>query len=93
MPEICRGADILVVSAGRAGVIDKNYLSPGQTILDVGINVGEDGSLRGDVNFADADGIVSAVTPTPGGIGAVTSSVLMEHVLTAAEGFLVISPA
>lgn len=85
MPATCREAKILIVSAGRAGIVDKSYLSPGQIVIDVGINVNEDGSLCGDVNFADAESIVEAVTPVPGGVGTVTTSVLVKHVVQAAK--------
>ncbi|MDR0654445.1 MAG: bifunctional 5,10-methylenetetrahydrofolate dehydrogenase/5,10-methenyltetrahydrofolate cyclohydrolase [Synergistaceae bacterium] len=85
MPSVCRNAEILVVSAGRPAIIDREYLSPGQTVIDVGINVLDDGSLRGDVNFADAAEIAAAVTPVPGGVGTVTTSVLVSHVVDAAD--------
>lgn len=85
MPAICREAEVLIVSAGRAGIIDKNYLAPGQIVIDVGIHVKEDGSLCGDVKFEDADAIVQAVTPVPGGVGTVTTSVLVKHVVEAAK--------
>jgi methylenetetrahydrofolate dehydrogenase (NADP+)/methenyltetrahydrofolate cyclohydrolase len=84
MPSACRNAEILVVSAGRPEIIGREYLSPGQTVIDVGINVSADGSLRGDVNFADAAEITAAVTPVPGGVGTVTTSVLLAHVMEAA---------
>ena len=84
MPAVCREGEILIVSAGRAGIVDKTYLSPGQVVIDVGINVSADGSLCGDVNFADAGTIVGAVTPVPGGVGTVTTSVLAKHVVEAA---------
>ena len=85
MPAVCREAEILIVSAGRAGIVDKGYLAPRQIVIDVGINVKEDGSLCGDVNYADAEGIVAAVTPVPGGVGTVTTSVLVKHVVQAAQ--------
>ncbi len=84
MPAVCREADVLIVAAGRAGVVDKSYLSSGQTVIDVGINVDKDGNLSGDVNMADADGLVAAITPVPGGVGTVTTSVLVKHVVQAA---------
>ena len=84
MPSACRNAEILVVSAGRPEIIGREYLSPGQTVIDVGINVSADGSLSGDVNFADAAEITAAVTPVPGGVGTVTTSVLLAHVVEAA---------
>ncbi len=85
MPAVCREGEILIVSAGRAGIVDKNYLSPGQVVIDVGINVNEDGSMCGDVKFEDAEAIVGAITPVPGGVGTVTSSVLVKHVVEAAK--------
>ncbi|MCE5236558.1 MAG: bifunctional 5,10-methylenetetrahydrofolate dehydrogenase/5,10-methenyltetrahydrofolate cyclohydrolase [Clostridiaceae bacterium] len=85
MPAICREAEVLIVSAGRAGILDKSYLAPGQIVIDVGIHVKEDGSLCGDVKFEDADAIAEAVTPVPGGVGTVTTSVLVKHVVEAAK--------
>ncbi|MDR1134017.1 MAG: bifunctional 5,10-methylenetetrahydrofolate dehydrogenase/5,10-methenyltetrahydrofolate cyclohydrolase [Synergistaceae bacterium] len=87
MPSACRNAEILVASAGRPEIIGGEYLSPGQTVIDVGINVLDDGSLRGDVNFAEAAEIAAAVTPVPGGVGAVTTSVLLAHVADAAAKY------
>ncbi len=84
MPAVCREADILIVAAGRPEIVDKNYFAPGQTVIDVGINVTPEGKLVGDANFADADAIVDAVTPVPGGVGTVTTSVLVGHVVEAA---------
>ena len=85
MPALCREADILIVAAGRAGIIGRDYLAPGQVVIDVGINVNEQGKLCGDVNFDEAKDIVSALTPVPGGVGAITTSVLACHVLAAAR--------
>jgi methylenetetrahydrofolate dehydrogenase (NADP+)/methenyltetrahydrofolate cyclohydrolase len=85
MPSACRNAEILVVSAGRPAMIGREYLSPGQTVIDVGINVLDDGNLCGDVNFSDAEKIAAAVTPVPGGVGTVTTSVLLAHVVEAAD--------
>ncbi len=76
MPSVVKEADIVIVAAGRAGVIDAKYLRAGQTVIDVGINVNEEGKLCGDVNFADAEPVVDAITPVPGGVGSVTTSVL-----------------
>lgn len=84
MPSVVKEADIVIVAAGRAGVIDAKYLRAGQTVIDVGINVNEEGKLCGDVNFADAEPVVDAITPVPGGVGSVTTSVLIEHVVDAA---------
>lgn len=84
MPAVCREADILIVAAGRAGVVDKLYFAPGQVVIDVGINVNAEGKLCGDVKFEDAEPIVGAITPVPGGVGSVTTSVLVGHVVEAA---------
>lgn len=85
MPSVCREAEILIVAAGRAGIVGSEYFSEGQTVIDVGINVDENGNLCGDVNFEQAEKIVSAITPVPGGVGTVTTSVLAKHVVEAAE--------
>ena len=85
MPAVCRDADILLVAAGRANVVDESYLTPGQIVLDVGINTDEQGNLCGDVNFAQAEAVVDSITPVPGGVGTVTTSVLVSHVVQAAK--------
>jgi len=85
MPAECRRGEILIVSAGRAKIVGKDYLSPGQVVIDVGINVTEDGKLCGDVDFEAAQSIVGAITPVPGGVGTVTTSVLVKHVVQAAK--------
>lgn len=84
MPSVTRGAEILIVAAGKAGAVDESYLSEGQIVVDVGIHVGEDGKLRGDVVFDKAEPIVGAISPVPGGVGTVTTSVLVSHVVQAA---------
>ena len=84
LPEICRQADILVSAAGRAGLVTGAFTKPGQVIVDVGINV-RAGKLCGDVDFAAAEPLVGAITPVPGGVGAVTTAVLAAHVVQAAE--------
>ena len=81
----CRRAEILVTTAGKAGLIGAGCVSPGQVVIDVGINVGPDGKLCGDVDFPQAEPIVSAITPVPGGVGAVTTAVLCKHLIQAAE--------
>lgn len=85
MPSVAREADILIVAAGRPEIADRSFFREGQTVIDVGINVKEDGKLCGDVKFADAEAVVGAVTPVPGGVGTVTTSVLVGHVVEAAE--------
>lgn len=85
LPAECRRADVLVAAAGKAGAVSAQCLAPGQVVLDVGINVDEDGNLVGDVDFSAAENTVEAITPVPGGVGAVTTSVLARHVIEAAE--------
>ncbi len=82
---VCKEADILIAAAGRAGVVTKEYLSPSQVVIDVGINVNEDGKLCGDVAFEEAEPVVGAITPVPGGVGTVTTAVLIGHVVEAAR--------
>ena len=85
MPSVVKEADIVVVAAGRAGVVDDTYLRVGQTVIDVGINVNAEGKLCGDVDYAKAEPVVEAITPVPGGVGSVTTSVLVGHVVEAAK--------
>lgn len=85
MASVAREAEVLIVAAGRAGIVDKDFFSPGQVVIDVGINVDADGKLCGDADFAAAEPIVGAITPVPGGVGTVTTSVLVDHVITAAQ--------
>ena len=84
MPSVTREADIVIVAAGRAGVVDESYVAPGQIVIDVGINVNEEGKLCGDVKHDTVEPVVDAITPVPGGVGAVTTSVLVGHVVEAA---------
>ena len=86
MPAVTRGADILVVAAGKQGAVDGSCLSPGQVVIDVGIHWDEAaGKLCGDVVFEEAEPIVAAITPVPGGVGTVTTGVLVSHVVEAAK--------
>jgi len=85
LAEICARSEILIAAAGKPGLLGRDCFAAGQTVLDVGVNVSEDGSVCGDVDFAAAEEIVSAVSPVPGGMGAVTSAVLIDHVAEAAE--------
>ena len=84
MPTITKNAEILIVAAGKAKTISAEYLSENQVVVDVGINFAE-GAMCGDVDFNDALPIVSAITPVPGGVGTVTTSVLVNHVVEAAK--------
>ena len=78
-------ADIVIAALGRAKMIDASKLGKDQVIIDVGINVDEDGSLCGDVNFEQAEPLAKAITPVPKGVGSVTTAVLMQHIVEAAE--------
>jgi methylenetetrahydrofolate dehydrogenase (NADP+)/methenyltetrahydrofolate cyclohydrolase len=82
---ICRQADILIAAAGRAKILGAEHVSENQVVLDVGIHASEDGALCGDVDFEAVEPIVGKITPVPGGVGTVTTSILMSHVVTAAE--------
>lgn len=82
---VCRGADIVVAAAGRAGVIGADCVTERSIVVDVGINMSGDGKLCGDVDFAAVEPIVSMITPVPGGVGAVTTSVLAKNLLKAAR--------
>lgn len=84
LPGLCQRADILIAAAGSPGLIGKEHLSPGQTVIDVGINTVR-GRLCGDVRFDEAEQIVQRISPVPGGVGAVTTAVLAKHLIDAAE--------
>lgn len=81
---LAQKADLLITAVGKPGLVDKNYLHPGQTVIDVGTSVNAQGKLCGDVCWEDAQ-IVQAVTPVPGGVGAVTNVILAKHVIQAAQ--------
>lgn len=85
LAEIMRTADIVICATGRPRAYDASYFKPGQTVLDVGINFDKDGVLCGDVDYDSVAPIVDAITPVPGGLGSVTTSITMEHTVTAAE--------
>lgn len=79
----CRRADILVAAIGKPEMIPPNWIQPGATVIDVGINRRPDGRLVGDVGFACRD-VAGAITPVPGGVGPMTVACLLENTLTAA---------
>jgi methylenetetrahydrofolate dehydrogenase (NADP+) / methenyltetrahydrofolate cyclohydrolase len=80
---ITRQADVLVVAAGRVGLIGPDHVSPATTVIDVGTNASADGRLTGDVDPAVA-GVAAALSPVPGGVGPVTTALLLRHVVEAA---------
>lgn len=81
----CRKADVLITAAGAPKMIKASYVGAGATVIDVGINVDEHGRLCGDVDFEGAEPVAGKITPVPGGVGAVTSSVLAMHTIIACE--------
>lgn len=91
--EVALSADILVSAAGVLGSLTKEYVRPGQVVIDVSINwdpnkvnsKGGKGAIAGDAVFEEVEPVVEAITPVPGGVGSVTTSVLMKHVVEAAE--------
>ena len=91
--EICKGADIIVSAAGVLNSLTADFVRPGQIVIDVSINwdankpnaKGGLGGIAGDAKFDEVEPIVDAITPVPGGVGSVTTSVLMKHVVEAAE--------
>ena len=88
MPEICKEAEILVVAAGKAGIVDRSFTNPDQIVIDVGINTAPDGTICGDVCFDQVEPFVRGISPVPSGVGSVTTAVLAKHVIEAAERFL-----
>lgn len=86
LSDVTREADIIVSAAGAAGCLTAAHVRPGQTIIDVSANWdAAKNTIVGDADFDAAASIVDAITPVPGGVGAVTSAVLMRHVVQAAE--------
>ena len=81
----CRRAEILVAAAGQAKMLGASHVGEQAVVIDVGINVDEDGKLCGDVDFASIDGRAAMATPVPGGVGAVTTAVLAKHLAQAAK--------
>jgi len=89
MPSVTREADILIVCAGQMETIGAEYMKEGQVVIDVGIGWNDaKGKLCGDVKFEEAEPVAGAITPVPGGVGAVTTSILISHVVEAAKSVL-----
>jgi methylenetetrahydrofolate dehydrogenase (NADP+)/methenyltetrahydrofolate cyclohydrolase len=80
---VVRRADIVVAAVGRPGFVKAEWLKPGATVIDVGINRLPDGKLTGDVDFAGASSVAGAITPVPGGVGPMTIACLLRNTLTA----------
>lgn len=85
LARVTSAADIVICATGRAKAYGAQYFSPHQVVLDVGINFDAEGHLCGDVDFAEVEPLVAAITPVPGGIGGVTTLCTMEHTVWAAE--------
>lgn len=81
---VLRQADVVVVAVGRAQLVNGDMLKPGAVVVDVGINVTDQG-LVGDVDFASASKVASAITPVPGGVGPLTNAILLTHLMRAAR--------
>ena len=85
LAEICRRSDIIIAAAGKAGIITPEFVNEKSIIVDVGINISPDGKLCGDVDYERVAPIVHAISPVPGGVGAVTTSVLAKNLIQAAK--------
>lgn len=81
----CKNADIIVACCGVAKMITPDYVKPGQIVIDVGMNVDNEGKLCGDVDYEKVSEIVDAITPVPGGVGSITTAILLKHVVNNAE--------
>ncbi|MCR4585106.1 MAG: bifunctional methylenetetrahydrofolate dehydrogenase/methenyltetrahydrofolate cyclohydrolase FolD [Lachnospiraceae bacterium] len=86
LKEVCKRADILVAAVGKPKMINREYIKEGAVVIDVGIHRMENGKLCGDVDFADVEDMVSAITPVPGGVGPMTIAMLMKNCVESVEG-------
>jgi methylenetetrahydrofolate dehydrogenase (NADP+)/methenyltetrahydrofolate cyclohydrolase len=84
LPAECRRAELLVAAAGKPELVRGDWIRPGATVIDVGVNRRPDGRLVGDVAFAECAAVAAAITPVPGGVGPMTIACLLENTLTAA---------
>lgn len=89
LAEACREAEILIAAAGKARMITADMVRKEAVVVDVGINVDEEGNMCGDVDYEAAAQKAAYISPVPGGVGSITSSVLAEHVVRAAESLAV----
>lgn len=87
LPAVCADADVLLAAVGRAKMVTKDFVKPGQVVIDVGINEDPDnpGKYCGDVDYAQVEPIVGRITPVPGGVGSVTTIVLCKQTIKACE--------
>lgn len=85
LKKTCSDAEIVVAAAGRAKMLNSDYCGQDAVMIDVGINVDDNGKLCGDVDYSTLDGKASAATPVPGGVGTITTAVLTKHLIQAAK--------
>ena len=83
LKEILKNSDVAIVAVGQAGIIKPDYLPPHAWVIDIGTNITEDGRLVGDVD-PEADGVIAALSPVPGGIGPITVSLLLANLILCA---------
>jgi methylenetetrahydrofolate dehydrogenase (NADP+)/methenyltetrahydrofolate cyclohydrolase len=85
LQKLCSSSDIIVAATGRCGMIGPECVKEGAVIVDVGISMGEDGKIHGDVQFEEVRDIAAMATPVPGGVGAVTTTILAQQLVRAAK--------
>jgi len=85
LPGVVRRADLVIAAVGRAELVKGDWVKPGATVIDVGMNRGADGKLRGDVDYASVAPHAAAITPVPGGVGPMTIAMLLANTLTSAR--------
>ena len=85
LKKLCLASDIIVAATGKMGMIGPDYVKDGAVVIDVGISMGEDGAIHGDVQFAEISEIAAMATPVPGGVGAVTTTILAKQLVRAAK--------
>jgi methylenetetrahydrofolate dehydrogenase (NADP+)/methenyltetrahydrofolate cyclohydrolase len=83
LPEVCRRADILIVAIGKSKFVTADFIKPGATVIDVGINRDENGKMAGDVDFDSVSAVAGALSPVPNGVGPMTIAMLMKNTLKA----------
>ncbi|WIV10715.1 bifunctional 5,10-methylenetetrahydrofolate dehydrogenase/5,10-methenyltetrahydrofolate cyclohydrolase [Proteiniborus sp. MB09-C3] len=88
LPEVTANADIVVAAVGKAKMLGKEYLSQNSIVIDVGINDAGEGKICGDVDYDNVAENVKAITPVPGGVGSVTSAILLSHVIIACKNII-----
>lgn len=85
LPEITKNADVVVTALGRAKFFDEQFFNEKSVVIDVGVSLDKDGKLSGDVDYEKVVGLVDKITPVPGGVGSVTTTILLNHVVNACK--------